>query len=258
MEDVSGPPATREIGSPSFDDVAERMAPQLYRIAVSLCRNPDEAQDLMQDTLLQAHRKWDQFEGRSDPGTWLYTIAARLCRRRHRRRAGQPTTIESLDELLPQPDDPVVDLSALSALSDPARAFDREEIRRAVSSAIAALPPAFRLPLVLVDIAELRLSEVATILGVKEATVKTRVHRARLKLRKVLVSRLPIRTVSPDHHDRQVCLDLLHAKQEALDRQLPFSMSDHALCERCASVFATLDLGCRVCRTLAASEPAAG
>ena len=243
---MSAPSATREI-SPSFDDVAEQVAPKLYRIAVSLCRNPDEAQDLMQDTLLQAHRKWDQFEGRSDPGTWLYTIAARLCRRRHRRRAGQPTTIESLDELLPRPDDPIVDRSALS---DPARAFDREEIRRAVSSAIAALPPTFRLPLVLVDIAELPLAEVATILGVKEATVKTRVHRARLKLRQVLVSRLPTRTASPERHDRQVCLDLLHAKQEALDRQLPFSMSDHALCERCASVFATMDLGCRVCRTL--------
>jgi RNA polymerase sigma-70 factor, ECF subfamily len=236
---------------PSFDDVAARMTPRLYRIAVSLCRNRDEAQDLVQDTLLQAHRKWNQFEGRSDPGTWLYTIAARLCRRRHRRRAGEPATLEPLDTLLPRPDAPVVDLSVLT---DPDREFDRAEIRRAVSAAVAGLPATFRVPLVLVDIAELGIAEVAAILGLKEATVKTRVHRARLKLRQVMAERLPTKPAPASTHDRRVCLDLLRAKQDALDRGLSFSMTDHALCERCASVFATLDAGCAICRTLVAES----
>jgi RNA polymerase sigma-70 factor (ECF subfamily) len=237
--------------SPSFDEVAARVTPRLYRIAVSLCRDRDEAEDLVQDTLLQAHRKWHQFEGRSDPGTWLYTIAARLCRRRHRRRAGEPATLEPLDALLPRPDAPIVDLSVLT---DPARELDRAEIRRAVSAAVAGLPETFRIPLVLVDIAELSIAEVAAILGLKEATVKTRVHRARLKLRKVMTERLPAKPAPPSTHDRRVCLDLLQAKQHALDRRVAFSMTDHALCERCASVFATLDAGCGICRTFVADS----
>jgi RNA polymerase sigma-70 factor (ECF subfamily) len=236
----------------SFEDVAERLSPKLYRIAMSLCRNPDEAQDLVQDTMLQAQRKWDQFEGRSDPATWLYTIAARQCRRRHRRKVGEPQRLESLDDLLPASVGPIADLAGLE---DPERSYDRREVRRAVSSAIGELPAPFRVPLVLVDIAELSVAEVANILGVKEATVKTRVHRARLKLRKVLAGRLPMRQVPPGDHDRRVCLDLLRAKQDALDRRVPFSMTDHALCERCASVFGTMDLARQVCRAMG-REPA--
>lgn len=240
----------------SFEAMAERLGARLYKAAVSLCRNSDEAEDLVQDTLLQAFRKWDQFEGRSDPATWLYTIAARLCQRRHRRKAGEPSTLQSLDELLPPATGPIVDVSAIG---DPHRAYSQNEIRNVASAAIAELPPTFRVPLVLVDIAEMSTSEAANILGVKEATVKTRVHRARLKLRQVLASQLPSRSYPGCEHERRVCLDLLRAKQESLDRRVSFSMSNHALCDRCASVFMTMDLGLEVCRLLGgAVEPPPG
>lgn len=250
-------PVSRRSSTPAgFEEVARRLSTRLYRTAVSLCRNRDEAEDLVQDTLLQAHRKWRQFEGRSDPSTWLYTIAARLCQRRHRLRAGEPNTLEPFDELLPPPAAPIVDFSALG---DPQQAFDRQEIRRAVSAAVAGLPPAFRVPLVLVDIGELSIAEAARILGVKEATVKTRVHRARLKIRQQLARHLPTRACPTCDHDRQVCLDLLRAKQDALDRRVSFSMSNLALCERCSSVFATMDLGAEACRVLGRdAEPPAG
>ena len=87
----------------SFADVAERVAPRLYRIGLRMCGKPDEAEDLVQETLLQGFRKWEQFEGRSNPATWLYTIAGRLCQRKHRRRAGEPARLESLSDLLPTP-----------------------------------------------------------------------------------------------------------------------------------------------------------
>ncbi len=80
--------------SDDFGEVVARLAPRLFRIAVRMCGRADEAEDLVQDTLLQAFRKWDQFEGRADPATWLYTIAGRLCQRRHRRRAGEPARME--------------------------------------------------------------------------------------------------------------------------------------------------------------------
>jgi hypothetical protein len=103
---------------------------------------------------------------------------------------------------------------------------------------------------VLADIAELSTSEVARILGLKEATVKTRVHRARLILRRALLERLPVRPAPPPDHDRQMCLDLLQAKQNAMDRRVPFPFSTEELCARCRSVFATLDLGRDTCVNL--------
>lgn len=74
----------------------EEHAHELYRIGVRFCGNSDEAHDLVQDVFLQAFRSWDQFDGRSAPSTWLYTIAARRCQRRHRRRAGEPRVLASL------------------------------------------------------------------------------------------------------------------------------------------------------------------
>jgi RNA polymerase sigma-70 factor (ECF subfamily) len=231
-----------------FAEVAERVAPRLYRMATRLCGNADEAQDLVQDTLLQAYRKWEQFQGRSDPATWMYTIAGRLCQRRHRRRAGEPTRLESLSDLLPASSDRV--LAATADGEGPLDTHLRKEAERAVAAALPALPLAVRLPLVLADIAELPLGDIARILGLKPATVKTRVHRGRLQLRRVLLERLPTRLAPPADHDRQVCLDLLQAKQEALDRRAPFPYSSDELCARCRSVFSTLDLGQDTCLNL--------
>ena len=92
------------------------------------------------------------------------------------------------------------------------------------------------------------LSEVASILGVKEATIKTRVHRARLALRKTLAEDLPRRDAPHPDHSRQVCLDLLGAKQEALDRGVDFPVPPEELCTRCKSLFSTLDLTYDACQ----------
>jgi RNA polymerase sigma-70 factor (ECF subfamily) len=238
--------------SPDFADVAEQVAPRLYRIALRMCGNPPDAEDLVQDVLLQGFRKWSQFEGRADPVTWLYTIAARACHRRRRRRSGEPPRLESLSSLLPTPEDRIPALPASNG--GPLDEHMRKEAERTITAALAALPPNVRLPLVLAEIAELPTREVAAILGLKENTVKTRIHRARLSLRRALVSGLPGRTAPPADHDRQVCLDLLQAKQDAMDRHAPFSLSPDALCERCRSVFATLDLGRDVCWSLGRGE----
>ena len=235
-----------------FESVAESVAPRLYRIAMRMCRKPEDAEDLVQDTLLQGFRKWPQFEGRSEPSTWLYTIAARLCQRRHRRRSGEPLHLEPLSDLLPSASDPVLAIPAGG--DDPLDEHVRREAERAVADALARLPEHFRLPLVLADIAELSTSEIAKILGLKEPTVKTRIHRARLMVRRVLLERLPARPAPPPTHDRQVCLDLLRARQEALDRRAPFPFSSEELCARCHSLFATLELGRNVCGLLGTGE----
>ncbi len=226
----------------------ERHGGRLFRLGLRLCGNPQEAEDIVQETFLRAFRKWDQFEGRSDPGTWLYTIAIRVCRRLHRRRSGQPTRMESLNDLLPSGDEKVPDIP--SQREGPYDAALRKESREAVESAIVRLPMHFRLPLILKDILEFSIAQVSEVLGLKQATVKTRIHRARLFLRRELARKLPLKDAPPPDHSRRMCLDLIRAKQEALDRGVEFPLSDDELCSRCRAFFNTLDLAKSACRSI--------
>ena len=221
---------------------------RMYGLGLKLCGSSEEAEDLVQETFLQAFRKWDQFEGRSAPSSWLYTIAARICQRRNRLRSGEPTRVQSLSELLPSGQPMVAEIpsSVESQLDEQLR----REARERVDLALANLPIHLRLPLRLKDITELSLSQIADILGLKEATVKTRVHRARLALRKELADSLPQREAPPPDHSQKVCLDLLSAKQEAFDRGVEFPVPPDELCSRCQSVMSTLDLTFDACRQL--------
>ncbi|MEO1085916.1 MAG: RNA polymerase sigma factor [Acidobacteriota bacterium] len=224
---------------------------RLYGLSLKLCGHADDAEDLVQEIFLIALRKWHQFKGDASPTTWLYTIAARACRRRRRKRAGEPRTLESLSDLLPSAEDQIPDLDVLA---DPLDEQLRRETREAVERAIAALPEHFRMPLVLKEIVELPMADIAAILGLKEATVKTRVHRGRLRLRRELARTLPQQDAPPPDHSRRMCLDLLKAKQESLDRGVPFRVAQGDLCQRCRAMFATLDLAQDTCTRLGLDE----
>jgi RNA polymerase sigma-70 factor (ECF subfamily) len=245
------PPAARPARE-AIADLVERHGGRLYGVGLRLCGSPEDAQDLVQETFLSAFRHWHQFQGDAEPTTWLYTIARRACLRRRRKRSGEPAVLEPLSALLPGPDEGLPELPPGEA--GPYRDRLRREAEAVVDRALARLPLTFRLPLVLADIAELSTAETARVLGLKEATVKTRVHRARLKLRRAIADTLPRGPASPPDHPRRVCLDLLRAKQEALDRGVAFPYSEAALCARCRSLFATLDLGREACRALGRGE----
>lgn len=226
--------------------LVEQHGGQLYGIARKLCGNAEDAEDLVQETFLQAYRKWDQFEGRAKPLTWLYTIASRACIRMHRKRSGEPESMASLQELLPFTE------GAMPCINDPLNEQIRQEAIHFVQAAILELPMEFRMPLVLKDIIGLSLAEIAAILDIKEATAKTRVHRARLKVRKELEHVMERRDLPPAAYERQVCLDLLDAKQEALDHGAP--MAENIVCDRCKEVFASLDFGQQLCARLGEGE----
>lgn len=235
---------------------------RLYGLSLKLCGHADDAEDLVQEIFLIALRKWHQFKGDSHPTTWLYTIAARACSRRRRRRSGEPRTMDSLSRLVPGADEELPDPAVFET---PLDAQLRREAREAVERGIAALPMHFRMPLVLKEIVELPIADVAAILGLKAATVKTRLHRARLLLRRELSQTLVGHGASATDSgrrvqrgkgcgamdpSRRVCLDLLKAKQDSLDRGVPFDVPAEDLCRRCRSVFATLDLTRETCELI--------
>jgi RNA polymerase sigma-70 factor (ECF subfamily) len=229
---------------------------RIYSLGLRLCGDASDAQDLVQETFLNAFRHWQGFEGRAQPSTWLYTIAARACQRMHRKRAGEPEHMDSLDDLLPSRQRGVPDTAAFGADTedDPETEHLRREARQRVEQALAEVPAHFRLPLVLKELAELSLAEIAAVLGLKEATVKTRIHRARLALRKALADGLPERPAAAPSHERRVCLDLLRAKQEAMDRGEHLPVANAELCDRCRSLFETLDLARDACVSLGEGE----
>ena len=155
--------------------------------------------------------------------------------------------MESLDELLPFG---AKAIAVVPATEEGVEAEIRKEQCEAIGKAIIQLPDEFRMPLVLKDIAGLSVADIARILDIKEGTIKTRVHRARLRLRKSLEEGLPKAELPPPAYSRQVCLDLLRAKQESLDRGVEMPDGDAVICERCQAVFETLDLTKEVCRTM--------
>lgn len=217
----------------------------IYGLGLRICGSPQAAEDMVQETFLDAYRGWKGFEGRSEATTWLYTIARRACTRLHRTRAGEPPRMEPLEELLPGDGDPVADLARV----DPFDESVRREARERVDRALGELPLDFRMALVLVDLAELSIAEAARALGIPENTVKTRVHRARLKLRRVVEEGLPRRAVVAEG-ERNTCMAMLQAKQEALDRGVELPIPGETICERCRSVFAVLDLSKEACREI--------
>ncbi len=245
-EELAGTPA--EIALPRLLD---EHGGRLYRLSLKLCGHEQDAEDLVQEIFLIAWRKWHQFHGESSPTTWLYTIAARACARRRRRRSGEPAHLEPLAELLPRDEAQVPDLTVMESPLDEQL---RRETREVVEQAIAGLPERFRMPLVLKEIVELPIADIADILGLEIGTVKSRVHRGRLKLRKALATVLPRRDAPPPDPSRQMCLDLLKAKQESLDRGVPFRVPATDLCQRCQAMFATLDLAHDTCQQLGHGE----
>jgi RNA polymerase sigma-70 factor (ECF subfamily) len=229
----------------AIEELMTRHGGTIYGLGLRICGSSQAAEDMVQETFLDAYRGWRGFEGRSEATTWLYTIARRACTRMHRTRAGEPREMETLEELLPGRDDEVADLSRV----DPFDESVRREARERVDRALAELPEDFRMALVLVDLAELSIAEVARVLGIPENTVKTRVHRARLKLRKVVEEGLPRRAVPAAGRsaDRNTCMAMLQAKQESLDRGVELPIPGETICERCRSVFAVLDLSKEAC-----------
>jgi len=227
-------------------------AGKIYALGLRSCGSEADAEDLVQETFLRALRAWPSFRGESRATTWLYTIAARACKRMKRKRSGEPSRMPSLQDLAS------IDAEMAPDIPDDGESPLEESIRReadeAVDAAIESLPPAYRFPLLLKDIAGLSIAETAHALGLKESTVRTRVHRSRLLLRRALASRLPGKALPAERVNQAICLDLLAAKQAAMDRGEPFSPPGDHLCARCRSVFRTMDLAADVCQDFAADD----
>jgi RNA polymerase sigma-70 factor, ECF subfamily len=177
----------REGHSSAFGVLVRRYDRFLYRVARSVLRDDHEAEDVVQQTFLQAFTKMADFRGDANLRTWLTRIALNeALRRRRARHAG--VEIAQLDTAQERARSQIY-LSPLIG-STPERAAARSQIRRMLEQAIDALPPTFRTVLVMRDVEEASVEETANVLGIKPETVRTRLHRARRMLRERLGEQL--------------------------------------------------------------------
>lgn len=224
----------------------------LYGLALRMCGNRADADDVVQEAFLQAFRKWHTFRGDADPGTWLYAIAARSCKPRLRRKGGVDRRMPAMSQLLPWRETTVMEIAAAPDVD--VDASEREESIAHVQSAIARLPEHLRVPLVMKEVLGMRVDDVAGALGLAENTIKTRLHRGRLALRKVMTAGAAAVDAPAPIFEKQVCLDLLKAKMAAMDRggvNAGFTVPQAELCARCRAVFRELDLVQDACAAMA-------
>jgi RNA polymerase sigma-70 factor, ECF subfamily len=168
----------------AFEELVRPFERLVYLTAISILRNQADAEEVAQDAVLKAFSKLSSFRGECKFSTWLVQITyneARMRLRKDRRHL-----YESLDEQQKDPEGDYWPRDFADWRPIPSESLEEDETRQALQDAINSLSPTYREIVVLRDVQNLSIKDAATILGLSEATVKTRLRRARLLLRDAL------------------------------------------------------------------------
>jgi len=167
---------------PSWEEIVREHSARVYRLAYRLTGNPHDAEDLTQETFVRVFRSLHTYT----PGTfegWLHRITTNLFLDQARRR--QRIRMDAMGD-----DDERYE--STDGLATPERAFEHGNLDHDVQRALDDLPPEYRAAVVLCDIEGLSYEEIAVTLGIKIGTVRSRIHRARARLRESLEHRAPV------------------------------------------------------------------
>jgi len=222
----------------ALERLLERHERQVYRFGLKMCRDPEAAKDVLQETLIAAARTVKDFRGASSPSTWLYAIARSFCIKQRRRSRYAPEHEESIDaagtgrEVL--------------EIADPGRAPDDalsgRQVERALEQAIAELDPMYREILLLRDVEGLSAAEVAEAVGVSVDAVKSRLHRARVAVREKVA---PVLSGEPESPITEACPEVVSLFSRHLEGEISAPVCEEmerhlAGCRRCSERCATL------------------
>lgn len=168
----------------AYEMLVTRYSDKVYSLASRMTRNPEDAEEVLQDVFITVYRKIKSFEGKSSFSSWLYRVAVNASLMKIRKRK-QDRSI-SMEEAMPD------DQNSLLLRSHEEDELDhqtlRNEVREALHSAIEKLPDEYRPVFILRDVDGLTSKEVGKILNLTIPAVKSRLHRSRLMLRKKLAA----------------------------------------------------------------------
>jgi RNA polymerase sigma-70 factor, ECF subfamily len=171
-------------GSPEeFSRLVNTYSSKIYHLAIRMLTQQQDAEDVLQETFLKAYRGLKSFDGRSKLSTWLFRIATNealmVLRRKH------PDFI-SIDESMETEEGEQEPVQIVDWCCLPENEFLSGETRKLLDAAVKTLPESLRVVFLLRDINDLSTHETAEVLGLSDTAVKTRLSRARLRLREEL------------------------------------------------------------------------
>ncbi|MDA1229109.1 MAG: RNA polymerase sigma factor [Chloroflexi bacterium] len=159
-----------------FDSLVEQHADLVYKVAYRIMGNAEDAEDVTQDAFLSAYRAWDSFRGQAKPTTWLYRITTNAALMKLRKgKTARSVTQTGLDNV-----------HVVDGAPGPSSEAANSELREKLDAALDQLEPDLRAAVALRDIEGLSNIEAAEALGVTVAALKSRLHRARIRLRDLL------------------------------------------------------------------------
>ena len=172
----------------ALSDLADEFGTKIYQLAFRYLRNKEDAEEVTQDVLFKVYRKVGEFRGDAALSSWIYRITFNAAMSRLRTTQYQRTQAEERREAAN--DSAAGDAARPSEVADWSDLADervlRSQLRRRVMRAILALPAIYRAPVMLRDIQGMSTEEASAMLKVKDQTLKSRLHRGRLILRKQL------------------------------------------------------------------------
>jgi len=176
----------------AFDRFVDHFHSKIFHYSWLMCGQREDAEEVAQEALLKVFQSFDQLREPERVRPWVFRIARNACLMKRRKSVFAPAREFSLEELMPSKNRvdgrltlQIADWSAL-----PEDQLLRSELKQTVSDAIAQLPDSYRSVMLLRDVEELSTEDTANILEVSEEVVRTRLHRARLAVRRILDERL--------------------------------------------------------------------
>jgi RNA polymerase sigma-70 factor (ECF subfamily) len=195
-------------GAPdAFEILMRRHNRRLYRVARSLLRDAAEAEDALQEAYLKGFRALADFRGEASLVTWLTRIVVNECNSRLRRSARRDNIVPMVSSLGEgaEEDQAMAHEGHPTHAEPPDRALWRSEMRELLERRIDQLPGPFRVVFVMRAVEELTVEETAACLGIPEATVRTRLFRARSLLREAIAQELDLAQGEVFDFDGQRC-----------------------------------------------------
>jgi RNA polymerase sigma-70 factor (ECF subfamily) len=224
----------------AIEALLERHEPQIYGFARRMCGRPEDARDVLQETLLAAFKGLPEFRGEANLSTWLFQVARSFCSKTTRTRVGEPGSFEALDA-------PETSRVPSDELRSPAALAHARELSEVLRAAMATLPEHYREVLLLKDVEGLSAEQVAEVVGEKVPAVKSRLHRARVELRAMLESVLGEGAASPPPCP-ELSEELSHYAGGDIDRTACERMEAHmAHCASCTQACESLKTTIAMC-----------
>jgi RNA polymerase sigma-70 factor (ECF subfamily) len=168
----------------AFEELVRPYERLVYATAISILRNPQDAEEVSQEAVFKAFAHLSSFRSESKFSTWLVQITYNEARMKLRK--DRPHLYESIDTQQPDAEGDYWPRDFADWRPIPSEVLETDEARRALENAISSLSPRYRDVVVLRDVENLSIKEAALILGIPEGSVKTRLHRGRLILRDLL------------------------------------------------------------------------